>query len=184
MLAPGGCGTRRRTCAALDGRRAAARLAGAASRATACARRRGVARPARVAVRSGACTRPSWPAGCAARVDLSRCRRATSRSGLSVSRPRWPAARWCSATSRACARSGATPRSSCRPDDHERARAAPCDADRATRRRAHGARGARASARARLRAGAHGARLPATRYERSSAARAPIGVRRRAACAS
>ena len=55
---------------------------------------------------------------CAGAIYLRRPR-ATSRSGLRCWRRRWPAARWCWATSRACASCGATRRCSCRRGDTE-----------------------------------------------------------------
>ena len=86
----------------------------------ACVRRRGCLGPGPAARRSrmsrilAGSMRPTCSTGW--RVPRSTpCRRATSRSACRSSRPRRPAARWCSATFPACARTGTTPRCSCRP---------------------------------------------------------------------
>ena len=85
--------------------------------------------PARARTRAG-CSRSADRDMARARVDLRAAGALRAVRPARRSRPRWPAARSCSATSAACARSGATPPLSCDPDDHDALRARPRRAHR------------------------------------------------------
>ena len=130
----------------------------------------GASRPRASMRRASATLEPRRAAGVDGRArHLRAARPATSRSAWRCSRRRWPAARWCSATSRASASCGATPRSSSIPTTPT-----------ALRRRARRADRRRPGARAGCAAARAGARARASRSERMAA-----GVRRRstASCA-
>ena len=115
--APGGCGTRRRTSRRSTRVAAAARRGRSTSPAPATAGASARTRAARRARRRDDRTARWRPRG-----DLRRARALRAVRALRARGGAAPAARSCSATSRACARSGATRRSSSPPDDDGRAR--------------------------------------------------------------